>query len=558
VSIDEPETSRQALQRSLSVLKAQQEATVDGILVVNEERRIVSFNGRFCRLWNVTENLMAIIRLGDDGPLLNYVLSHMKRPEEFLERVEFLYAHPEEVSSDEIALRDGRTFERYSAPITSEEGFSYGRIWYFRDVTERKRAEEALQAEISERKRAEVELERVLTQSEQIIASIMSILITVDEKGLITTWNAAAAAAFGLRTAQALGQRFTECGIGWDWDVILGGAAECTAQQKPVRLDDIPYRTRDGKERFLGVTLNPINTYSDEPMGFLLLGADITNRRVMEGQLAHAQKMESIGQLAAGIAHEINTPIQYVGDNTRFLQEALGDLQPLLEACHAQDPDLAVVTSAAEGADLDYLLEEIPRALSQSLEGIERVSHIVRAMKDFSHPGTAAKVMTDLNRALDSTITVARNEWKYVADLLPDFEPDLPLVPCLPADLNQVFLNMIVNAAHAIADIVGDGAQGKGIITVSTRRWGDWAEVCFSDTGTGMTEEIKARIFDPFFTTKAVGRGTGQGLAISHAVVVEKHKGTIHVESVPGRGTTFILRLPLSDTNQKDEPEGRK
>jgi PAS domain S-box-containing protein len=471
--------------------------------------------------------------------------------------VRLLEAEEPTDSLNDNVTRDGRVIhcEWHNIPMRDRQGRVSGFVSIVQDVTPRKLAEAALQAEVAERKRAEIELERVLTQSEQIIASITSILITVDENDLVTTWNAAAAAAFGLRTAEALGRRFTDCGIGWDWAVILGGAAQCTAQQKPVRLDDIPYVTHDGRERFLGVTLNPINHYSDEPMGFLLLGADITNRRVLEGQLAHAQKMESIGHLAAGIAHEINTPIQYVGDNTRFLQETWGDLHPLLEACRAPAPDPAGVASAAAGADLEYLLAEIPQALGQSLEGIARVSHIVRAMKDFSHPGTASKVMTDLNRALDSTVTVASNEWKYVADLLPDFDPDLPLVPCLPADLNQVFLNIIVNAAHAIGDVVGGGLNGKGIITVSTRRVEDWVEIRFSDTGAGMTEEVKARIFDPFFTTKPVGRGTGQGLAISHAVVVKKHKGTIRVETAPGRGTTFVIRLPLKDSSEEGNNE---
>ena len=461
-------------------------------------------------------------------------------------------------SLNDNVTRDGRTIhcEWHNIPMRDRRGCVSGFVSIVQDITPRKQAEEALQNEIIERKWAEIELERVLTQSEQIVGSITSILITTDEKGLITTWNAAAGAAFGLRTAAALGKRFTDCGIGWDWDIVLSGAAKCTAQQKPVRLDDIPYVTQDGKERFLGVTLNPINHYSDEPKGFLLLAADITARRVLEGQLAHAQKLESIGQLAAGIAHEINTPIQYVGDNTRFLQEALGDLQPLLDACRAPAPEMETVRCAAKAADLEYLLAEIPQALRQSLEGIARVSHIVRAMKDFSHPGTASKTMTDLNRALDSTATVASNEWKYVADLHLDLDSELPLVPCLPADLNQVFLNMIVNAAHAIADVVGDGSQGKGVITVSTRRREDWVEVRVGDTGTGMTEEIKTRIFDPFFTTKPVGRGTGQGLAISHTVIVEKHQGTIHVETAPGRGTTFVIGLPLSEGSiEKDDHE---
>jgi len=473
--------------------------------------------------------------------------------------VRLLEAEEPTDSLNDNVTRDGRVIhcEWHNMPMRDRQGRISGFVSMVQDVTPRKQEEAALQNEIAERKRTELELERVLTQSGQIIASITSILITVDENDLVTTWNAAAAAAFGLRTAEALGRRFTDCGIGWDWAVILGGAAKCTAQQKPVRLDDIPYVTYDGRERFLGVTLNPIRHFSDEPMGFLLLGADITNRRVMEGQLAHAQKMESIGHLAAGIAHEINTPIQYVGDNTRFLQEAWGDLQPLLKACRTPVLNPAGVASTAASADLEYLLTEIPQSLGQSLEGIARVSHIVRAMKDFSHPGTASKVMTDLNRVLDSTATVASNEWKYVADLRLDLDPNLPLVPCLPADLNQVFLNIIVNAAHAIGDVVGDGLNGKGIITVSTRRMEDWVEIRFSDTGAGMTEEVKARIFDPFFTTKPVGRGTGQGLAISHAVVVEKHKGTIRVETAPGVGTTFVICLPLSDSDStgKDDHE---
>ena len=460
---------------------------------------------------------------------------------------------PTDSLNDNIA-KDGRVLhcEWHNIPMRDARGRFSGFVSIVQDVTARQQAEARLQNEIVERKWAELELERVLTQSEQILASISSILITVDAEGLISTWNAAAGAAFGLRTSEALGQRFRDCGIQWDWERILAAAAKCTQKQTPVRLDNIRHLNHEGKERFLGLTLNPINHYSDEPKGFLLLAADITNRRVLEGQLAHAQKLESIGQLAAGIAHEINTPIQYVGDNTRFLQESIADLVPVLEACRRKELDLSEIAQVSEKADLEYLLAEIPQALSQSLEGIERVSHIVRAMKDFSHPGTANKVMADLNRALDSTITVARNEWKYVADLQTDFDANLPLIPCLPADLNQVFLNMIVNAAHAIGDVVGDGSRSKGIITIRTRRQEDWAEVRFHDTGTGMPEEVKARIFDPFFTTKAVGRGTGQGLAISHTVVVEKHGGTIAVETAVGLGTTFIIRLPLFDQSRPD------
>jgi signal transduction histidine kinase len=268
-----------------------------------------------------------------------------------------------------------------------------------------------------------------------------------------------------------------------------------------------------------------------------------------------AQKLEAVGRLAAGIAHEINTPIQFVGDNTRFLQDAFDELSTVLAsyrmlrdaaASGAVDPALlAQLAAVEERADLAYLEREVPRALAQSLEGVERVASIVRAMKDFSHPGSLETVATDLNRAIESTIVVARNEWKYVANVVTDWDRDLPLVPCLVSELTQVILNMILNAVHAIADVVGDGGGGKGTITIGTRRAGEWVEVRISDTGTGIRDDVRQRIFDPFFTTKDVGKGTGQGLAIARAVVVEKHHGTITVESEWGRGTTFVIRLPL-------------
>ncbi|MBI3418229.1 MAG: hybrid sensor histidine kinase/response regulator [Verrucomicrobia bacterium] len=285
------------------------------------------------------------------------------------------------------------------------------------------------------------------------------------------------------------------------------------------------------------------------------LQTEIDERNKMEIQLRHAQKMESIGQLAAGIAHEINTPTQYIGDNTRFVQDAFGDITRLVTEYDklfsaaekgAVTPELiGAVKSAAAAADMAYLSVEIPKAIQQSLDGVSRVTHIVRAMKEFSHPGTTEKTAVDLAKAIQSTVTVASNEWKYVADVVTEFDPALPPVSCLPGEFNQVVLNLIVNASHAIADVVGDGGNGKGTIIVSTRHDGDWAEVRIRDTGTGIPEHARAKVFDPFFTTKGVGKGTGQGLAIAHNVVVEKHGGTIAFETETGKGTTFIIRLPL-------------
>ena len=283
------------------------------------------------------------------------------------------------------------------------------------------------------------------------------------------------------------------------------------------------------------------------------MAEDVTERKVLHAQLLQAQKLESVGQLAAGIAHEINTPTQYIGDNVRFLKDAFGDLEKvrghyerLLGA--ARDNTLSAatvqeVTDALASTDADYLFEEIPKAIEQTLEGIGRVAKIVGAMKEFSHPGSKEKTSVDLNHAIENTITVARNEWKYVADVETEFDPTLPLISCLPGEFNQVILNLIVNAAHAIAE-AGKGSAEKGKITVQTRDSREWAEIRIQDTGVGIPEKVRARIFDPFFTTKETGKGTGQGLAIARSVVVGKHGGTIDFETEEGKGTTFIIRLP--------------
>jgi len=281
---------------------------------------------------------------------------------------------------------------------------------------------------------------------------------------------------------------------------------------------------------------------------------DCTERNLLREQLHQAQKLESVGQLAAGIAHEINTPIQYVGDNVRFLKESFRDLKSLLtayEQLFIEAKDNTVTREAIQNveaaiglADAPYLLEEIPKAIEQTIEGVARVSGLVSAMKEFSHPGTKEKILLDLNHAICSTITVARNEWKYVADLETDFDLALPLISCLPGEFNQVILNLIVNSAHSIGDVIRKGGTEKGKIVVQTRNLFEYAEIRIQDTGSGIPENVRARIFDPFFTTKEIGKGTGQGLAIARSVIVDKHGGSIHFETEEGKGTTFIIRLP--------------
>jgi signal transduction histidine kinase len=297
-------------------------------------------------------------------------------------------------------------------------------------------------------------------------------------------------------------------------------------------------------------------------VGAVVTFLDITERRQNEMEARQSQRLEAVGRLAAGIAHEINTPVQFVGDNTHFLIDSFRGVAKLLrkyeqlhQAASAGFLDqeiLQAITSTREELEWPYQLDEIPRALDQMLEGLERVSSIVRGMKDFSHVDRSnEKIPADINRALESTLIVSRSELKYVADVETHLG-ELPPVLCHLGDLNQVFLNLLVNAAHAIEGTV-KGTSARGKIQVNTRVDGDCVEISIADSGPGIPQEVRDRIFDPFFTTKEVGKGTGQGLAIARSIVVDKHGGTLNFVTEMGKGTTFFIRLPLQRTAVPEE-----
>jgi len=298
-----------------------------------------------------------------------------------------------------------------------------------------------------------------------------------------------------------------------------------------------------------------ISVYSPEPEYFVAVFDVITERKQLEAELGQARKLEAVGQLAAGIAHEINTPTQYVGDGVHFLKEAFEGYRRLasqyrraLEVLHAvggQEALVAEIRQTEQDIDLAYLEENVPGSFASCEDGISRISTIVRAMKEFAHPDQKEKVPANLNQALQTTLAIARNEYKYVADVITEFG-DLPAVLCHVGDLNQVFLNLVVNAAHAIGDVVGQSG-GKGTIRIRTSKEETFARIDIADTGAGIPEKIRQHVFEPFFTTKEVGKGTGQGLAIARSIVVTKHGGALTFESEVGKGTTFTIRLPIGE-----------
>jgi two-component system NtrC family sensor kinase len=283
-----------------------------------------------------------------------------------------------------------------------------------------------------------------------------------------------------------------------------------------------------------------------------------------QAQRVGAQKLEAIGHLAAGIAHEINTPAQFVSDNVTFLTRALKGLTDALEAYRRLGEPIrgglpaAALLEQAEAicrkAKVDYLLVEVPRALAQSLEGLARVTSLVGAMKEFSHPSQGVKTPSNLTEMIETTVEVAVNEWKYVAEMKTDLDPTLGLVTCLRDEMNQVLLNLIVNAAHAISDATQEGTLGKGTITITTSSVDGCAEICVADTGTGIPKRVRSRVFEPLFTTKPVGKGTGQGLAIARSIVVDKHGGTIRFETSEGLGTRFFVRVPMTTPAKEASP----
>lgn len=389
-------------------------------------------------------------------------------------------------------------------------------------------------------------------------------VVIMDPAGIVTWANRGFTRLTGFGPWDSAGRSFT--GL-----VRLGGAddgptldvGDALAAGRALAAT-VSLHRKDGARRWADLDMHPVAGADGGAVAHVVVLTDATEREQTSTRLAHAERLATIGRLAAGVAHEIATPVQFVGDSVQFLRDAMTDLATVVAALQrvrqavtdgAPAAEAAAAAVAAEDtADLEYLLENAPRAIESCVEGLDRVSAIVRSLKEFAHPQQSAMASADFNHIVQSTLTLARNEYKYVADLETDLGA-LPPVMCIAGSISQVVLNLVVNAAHAVGDVV-KASGGKGRIAVSTCRDGEDVVLTVRDTGSGIADDVRPHIFEPFYTTKAVGKGTGQGLALAWSVVAGDHAGTIDAESAPGQGATFRVRLPIAGrTGVRARPE---
>jgi PAS domain S-box-containing protein len=431
------------------------------------------------------------------------------------------------------------------------------------DISERKMAEEQLaqlnrdlEQVVADRTAELNQQNRKLASSEEryrnLVERVQEGIITLDSHGVLTFANLRMAEMLGRRVEEVLGCSCLSLIKETCREAFLSRLS-LPAEEAAGRFEVLFQHAEGG---FINTLVSPANFYDQHGRhgGSFVVVTDISALKQLQHQLLQAQKLESIGQLAAGIAHEINTPTQYVGSNVGFLQDAFTDIRRCLFAyhrlCAANDerdrqPALAVLQETLNDVDLESLLKEVSPAFTASLEGLDRITKIVSSIKRFAHPGIDSAAPMDLNEAIRTTITVCTGEWKYLAEMEVNLDETLPPVVCNISSINQVVLNLIINGAHAIGEARRDFPQLKGKISVRTKNLGNDVEISVGDNGNGIPENIHERIFDPFFTTKEVGKGSGQGLAIARTIVCEEHHGTLTFHSTVGEGTVFTVLLPL-------------
>lgn len=389
-------------------------------------------------------------------------------------------------------------------------------------------------------------LELRTLQFNTILDTVADAIITIDKNGMVLSFNRSAEAIFGYNASEIVGQnisRLMDETIGRQHDGFIERYINSREQKIIGQRREVEAKRRDGS--VFPALLRVNEMIIDNELFFTGVIEDISQTKNLQTQLDQSQRLEAIGQLASGIAHEINTPVQYIGDNLSSLRENLNDIKAFYANLLESNDDAAqhAIRELADQHDLDFILDDSPKAIQDALEGVERVSEIVKAMKTFSHVSpTQSKQTVNLHDAINSALTISRNTYKYIAEVETDFSPDVGLIECYASELNQVFLNLIINAAHAIEE----KNTGKGLIRIQTRKTSaESVEILISDNGAGIPPDIQDKVFNLFFTTKEVGKGTGQGLSLAHNIIVKKHGGNLFFTSQPNVGTTFHIRLPL-------------
>ncbi len=390
-----------------------------------------------------------------------------------------------------------------------------------------------------------VSLKQRTAQLNSILNTAASAIITIDKTGTVLNFNQAAEQIFGYSADEIIGKN-VRClmpdVIATQHDGYLKRYLDTKIPTIIGKRREVEALRKNGEVFPTLLRVNPMDI--DGELFFSGVIDDITETKALQAQLGQAQKLEAIGQLASGVAHEINTPIQYIGDNLSALCDNFADIIAYQKALNdlAGDTLKPQLQALAEQYDLPFILEDSPKAIKQAQEGVERVAEIVKAMKTFSHVEQGQnKQAINLHEALKSALTISRNSYKYIAEIETDFSADVGNIECYFSELNQVFLNLIINAAHAIEE----KRAGMGLIRIVTRKLDDDVEILIQDNGIGIPEDIQEKVFNLFFTTKPIGKGTGQGLSLSHSIVVEKHRGKLYFESRVGVGTTFHIQLPV-------------
>lgn len=403
-------------------------------------------------------------------------------------------------------------------------------------------------------------LKQISYQNEMMLRWVNGAVITVDEEGLVINANEVALHTLGWTIEEFTGCQIHETihhsqddGSEYPWDFCPTFAAIEDGSSHHV--DGDVFWKKDGRSFSADFIVCPTRDPQNNITGAILTFRNLTQMRMEESKRIHSMKLVAIGELSAGIAHEINTPVQFIGSNISFLKESFNDIfellknyQKLAEAAIDDDKYKDIIKelkNQEEEVDLEYLEEETPTAFEHTIHGVERVTELVQGLKGFSHSGTEdSKAEADINEIIKNSLIVCKNTYKYVAELKTSFA-SLPSIKVFPGDIGQVIVNLIVNAAHAI-EANKDRGTSMGLINVTTTGDADYIHIIIEDTGGGIPDSIRDRVFDPFFTTKEVGKGSGQGLAISHTIVHEKHGGEMNFKSETDVGTTFTISLPLN------------